>query len=289
MWPHLFDAGMLVCRAGFGIFQEAKFQMSAIKKFEGESILEQLQRCSAIRPSGGKRFLSGIPSVDRMFVSLGKTGLKSGTILLAGDPGCGKSSFALQMMAAFRKKGHLAVYGAFEGKDNIAEVVRRLGISQNAMPAIMDQNDGLAATSASIVSMMRKIARAKRNDLPTVFCIDSIKNLNVAAGGVRGKRLAMHELTQAVEETGSILFIIAHCTKQSRGKAEKQIQGPAELEELSDVRMDFCRAMEGKFPIPANPDGSKAMVIDLGNKNRFGATIEHDGFILGENGFSFPK
>lgn len=262
--------------------------LNAHRQQQEESALETLRRCAQITRAPSKRYPCGIESIDSIFESFGERGFLPGIYLLVADPGGGKSSFALQVQHAMVYNGHLAAYFAFEGKDNIYTAARRIGLTDEAnakfLPAIMDKADGVDASSESICRFMRRVASENPTGKPAVFVVDSVANMN--DGGVKGQREAIEALAETVEETKSIVFLIAHVSKETRGKKHKQkrIQGPAKLENLCDVRIDF---IDDSTPQDTSY-GYRRMTLDTSSKNRHGRPGEFTDFILTARGFEFP-
>lgn len=185
--------------------------------------------------SRGQRYPTGLGAIDEIFSDATGRGLKPGIYLLVGDPGSGKSSFALQIMHRLISDGHPGCYLAYEGKNNIFDVMSRIGLSQ--IIPVVDQDDGWLPDSATISRLLQQGDAANTTGKPAVYCIDSAKNLN--QGSLKGRREAIQQLMGAVSSTNSIVFLIGHVSKESRGKDVKKIQGPSELEELIDARIDF--------------------------------------------------
>jgi len=249
---------------------------------EVENIIEHLREREKIRKNPAKRFTTGVKSIDEIFTSMGKSGLKCGIYLLVGDPGSGKSSWALQIMANMRKQGHLGAYLAYEGKDNIYECCRRIGLPE--IISIVDQEDGWEPTSEKLSELLIKVHKANDTGKPAVFTVDSVKNLNAADGTTNGRRKAIKDLLKTVEKTNSIVFLIGHVSKETRGKKVKRIQGPSELEELCDVRIDFVDVT----PKESKNMGFRHIMLDTSTKNRHGRPGEFYGYMLQETGFTFP-
>lgn len=218
----------------------------AVRKASSAQVIKDFwsktDKHATIEADPTRRYSSGFKAIDDIFTSLGNSGLAAGIYLLVGDPGSGKSSFALQIMHNLISNGHKGAYLAYEGKNNIYECVRRLGLSE--IIPIVDQTDGWSPNSDSICQMLVDGSAANQTGKPAVFCIDSIKNLNAGEGSIKGRRTAIQELLKTVTRTNSIVFLIGHVSKETRGKVVKKIQGPSELEELCDVRMDFINLAE---------------------------------------------
>lgn len=259
--------------------------MAAKNLYITQDIMAQLRACSKLDMKPPKRYRTGVPIIDHIFTSLGTSGLVPGNYLLVGDPGCGKSSMALQLMGEMKLKGHICIYLAYEGKDQIKGVLLRMRMMPSKFPALMDESDGVPATSDAIVALLERVNAANKTGLPIVLCIDSVKNVNAADGGTKGRRIAIQALNEAARENNCIVFLVAHVSKETQGKKNKKIEGPTELLQLSDVRIDFIDQTP-KEEIGKN--FYRKFSLDTSSKNRFGRPGIFDDFMLTEKGFVFP-
>src|SRR3954452_25012900 len=90
-------------------------------------------RVFALEPLTGEthdapRLPSGIPELDRV---TGGGFVRGSVLLIAGDPGIGKSTLLIQAAAALAQTGHRAVY--ISGEEAVAQVrlrAERLGLGQ---------------------------------------------------------------------------------------------------------------------------------------------------------------
>lgn len=247
------------------------------------SIMQELQMAAQINKRPARRFSSGVRVLDSIMSSRGVSGLKCGIYLLAGDPGAGKSSFALQIMRNMLEDGHPGVYLAYEGKDQIYDVIRRIRLPQ-VIPVVDRDDKRWVPDAENLCLRLKELHAENRTNVPAVVTIDTIKNLNASQGGIRGRRQAMKELSECVQKTNTILFLIAHVSKETRGKKAKRIQGPAELEELCDVRIDLVDIT----PEEAGDSEVRDVMLDI-NKNRFGRPGKFVGFTVSEDGVDWPS
>src|SRR2546429_1792109 len=89
-------------------------------------------RVFALEPLAGEtheapRLPSGVPELDRV---TGGGFVRGSVLLMAGDPGIGKSTLLIQAAAALAKTGHRAVY--ISGEEAVAQVrlrAERLGLA----------------------------------------------------------------------------------------------------------------------------------------------------------------
>ena len=193
------------------------------------------------------RHLSGMSELDRVTGS----GLVAGSsILLAGDPGIGKSTLLLQAAGALAANGVRAVYiSGEEGIEQIRLRADRLGLAEAPVRL---------AAATSVRDILTSLESAEPAD---VIVVDSIQTmyldtLDSAPGTVSQVRGAAQELIRYSKRSGSVLLLVGHVTK------EGQIAGPRVLEHMVDAVLYFEGERGHQFRIV------RAV------KNRFGPTDE---------------
>jgi DNA repair protein RadA/Sms len=199
-----------------------------------------------------QRVPAGIEELDR---ALGG-GLAPGqVILLGGDPGIGKSTLLLQMVASLDS----AVYvSGEESAEQVALRARRLGLQGGKVRVLAE-------------TQLERVLGALEADRPRVAVIDSIQTqwtetLQSAPGSVAQVRECAAQLTRHAKRAGCALFMIGHVTK------EGAIAGPRVLEHIVDTVLYF----EG------DPHSSFRLVRAV--KNRFGAVNELGVFAMTDKG-----
>jgi len=202
------------------------------------SIAEEIQREAAPKGLGGgkgrdiafvnlagsygevARHTSGIAELDRVVGG----GLVAGSsVLLAGDPGIGKSTLLLQAAGALAASGLTCAYiSGEEGIEQIRLRATRLGMA--------DAPVNLAAAT-SVRDILTSLERAKPPDIVVVDSIQTmyLDTLDSAPGTVSQVRGAAQELIRHTKRSGSVLLLVGHVTK------EGQIAGPRVLEHMVDA------------------------------------------------------
>ncbi len=145
-----------------------------------------------------------------------------------------------------------------ESVDQVSLRGRRLG-------AVTDRIQVAPSTSlAAITTTCRKLS-------PEVLVVDSIQTLvdgetDGAAGGVAQVKACAAKLTALAKETGTIIILIGHVTK------EGSVAGPKTLEHVVDVVLTL--------------EGERSGVVRLlrTSKNRFGSCDETGVFVMGGRG-----
>lgn len=202
------------------------------------------------------RFTTGIAEFDRV---TGGGLVEGSATLIGGDPGIGKSTLLLQVVAALGRKAPCAYISGEEAIDQVRMRASRLGVADSPVELA-------AATSVRDI-----VATIDQNDGPRIVVIDSIQTMYVdalesAPGTVGQVRASAQELIRAAKRRGVALLIVGHVTK------EGAIAGPRVLEHMVDTVLYF----EGER-------GHQFRIL-RGVKNRFGPTDEIGVFDMTERG-----
>ncbi len=199
------------------------------------------------------RILTKISEFDRV---LGGGLMPGSIILLAGDPGIGKSTLALQS-TAFINDTVLYVSGE-ESEKQIKLRSSRLNINSETLFILSETELN------QILSVADKIK-------PKVVFIDSIQtiyknDLENSPGTITQIRECTVSLIEYAKTKNVAVILIGHVTK------EGNIAGPKILEHMVDTVIQF----EGEL--------NHSFRILRANKNRFGSTNEIGVFEMRENG-----
>ncbi len=205
------------------------------------------------------RHACGIAEMDRV---LGGGFVSGSAILIGGDPGIGKSTLLLQVAAKIAELGGECLY--ITGEESVNQVRlrgQRLGLSKAPVQVA-------AATS---VNEILHTLDTKANSNIKLVIIDSIQTMYVESvestpGTVTQVRTAAHELITKTKQSGMVLVLVGHVTKDG------QIAGPKVLEHMVDTVLYF----EGERGHPFR--------IIRAVKNRFGAANEIGVFEMTELG-----
>lgn len=201
---------------------------------------------------------------DDLNLVLGGGILPGGVVLIAGQPGIGKSTLLLQIASAV-SKGRPVLYAS--GEESASQVklrAERLGASDQ------ESLHFVASTSAD------DIAATIRSAAYDLVIIDSIQTLNLAEitsapGTVSQITNSSNVIIRAAKETNAAVILVGHVTK------EGSIAGPKVLEHLVDVVLQFEGDRYGGFKM------LRAV------KNRYGSTSEVAIFEMFEGGLRLVK
>lgn len=233
---------------------------SAVARSAGQGTLLQPRpiTAAASQDEPAARLATGIADLDAV---LGGGILPGGVLLLAGQPGMGKSTLLLQVAHAVARQ-HVVLY--ISGEESAGQVALR------ATRLGADQHEALsfaASTSAN------DIAATIRTGQYQLVIVDSIQTLSLAEitsapGTVSQITNAGNVIIQAAKQSGTAVVLVGHVTK------EGSIAGPKVLEHLVDVVLQFEGDRYGGFKVV------RAI------KNRYGSTNEAAIFAMGERGLT---
>ena len=203
------------------------------------------------------RINSGLEELDRV---LGGGLVPGSAILIGGDPGIGKSTLLLQLVASLGRQNIATAY--VSGEESTAQIQLRAGRLGLTTPHVQ------LATANSVRDIITSIDKA---DGPEVVIIDSIQtmfvdSLDSAPGTVAQVRAASNELIKLAKRRNITILLVGHVTK------EGQIAGPRVMEHMVDTVLYF----EG--------DRGHPFRILRAVKNRFGATDEIGVFSMTDQG-----
>lgn len=201
---------------------------------------------------------TGVPELDRV---LGGGLVPGAVVLLAGEPGVGKSTLLLDVAAKSASDEHRTLY--VTGEESASQVRLRA----DRIKAIDDHLYLAAETDLSAV--LGHLDAVK----PSLLILDSVQTvaspeIEGAPGGMAQVREVAGALIRASKERGMSTLLVGHVTKDGA------IAGPRLLEHLVDVVLSF----EG--------DRHARLRLVRGVKNRYGTTDEVGCFELHDEGIT---
>lgn len=206
--------------------------------------------------SGTVRRPTGVDEVDRVLGG----GLVPGSVtLLGGEPGIGKSTVALQMLAATCSTGvPVLLVSAEESPEQVRLRAGRLGALDPHLLVVAETRVPEVLAAAGEVG-------------PRLLVIDSIQTVHDPEstgppGSIAQVRDAAAAVVRFAKETGVATVLVGHVTK------EGALAGPRVLEHLVDTVLSF----EG--------DRHHALRMLRASKHRFGPTDEIGLFEMGAGG-----
>ena len=226
------------------------------KEYSNDTSSKKTQSLQNIKTNETPRLVTPDQELNRV---LGGGIVPGSVILIAGEPGIGKSTLFLQMGLQLQNIIVLYISGE-ESEQQIKMRADRLGI----------QNENFyLLTETSTQTIFSEIKKLK----PELIIVDSIQTLessfiDSSQGSVSQIRECAAEFQQFAKETNTPVFLIGHITK------EGGIAGPKILEHMVDTVLQF----EG--------DRHYAYRILRTLKNRFGNTAELGIYQMSEKGMT---
>lgn len=214
-----------------------------------------LLRLDEVSTRDEPRTASGLSEMDRV---LGGGIVPGAVILIGGDPGIGKSTLLLQVLAAL--EGRLSTL-YITGEESLQQVhlrAKRLGLPRLDLPVMAETN---------VERIIDQMAAQK----PGFVVVDSIQTLNTdtldsAPGSVSQLRECAAQLVRYAKSSETAIVLVGHVTK------EGAIAGPRVLEHMVDTVLYFEHDVGSRYRIV------RAV------KNRFGAVNELGVFAMTDAG-----
>jgi DNA repair protein RadA/Sms len=226
------------------------------QSYNGEGPVKKTQLLHDVETRSTPRITTMDSELDRV---LGGGIVPGSIVLVAGEPGIGKSTLFLQMGLQMKEVVTLYISGE-ESEQQIKMRADRLG---------RQSENFYLLTEISTQTIFAEIKKLK----PQLIIVDSIQTLespfiDSSPGSVSQIRECAAEFQQFAKETNTPVFLIGHITKDGT------IAGPKLLEHMVDTVLQF----EG--------DRHYAYRILRTLKNRFGSTSELGIYQMNENGMS---
>jgi DNA repair protein RadA/Sms len=203
----------------------------------------KVQMLSEVEAAEVPRTPTGIAEFDRV---LGGGLVSGGVVLIGGDPGIGKSTLLLQVLAHLSQQQNTLYVSGEESAQQIALRAKRLSLDARSLRLLPEiQLEKIQATIAA--------------DKPDIVVIDS-------PGSVAQVRECAAQLTRIAKTQNITIILVGHVTK------EGALAGPRVLEHIVDTVLYF----EG--------DTHSSFRLIRAFKNRFGAVNELGVFAMTEKG-----
>ncbi|MFB9888128.1 DNA repair protein RadA [Balneatrix alpica] len=206
------------------------------------------------------RFSSGLGEFDRV---LGGGMVPGSAILIGGHPGAGKSTLLLQTLCQLAQQMPALYVTGEESLQQVAMRARRLGLPLQGLKMLAE---------TSVERILQQVEQLK----PKLLVVDSIQVVHTelvdsAPGGVSQVRESAALLTRFAKQTGTVLLLVGHVTKDGT------LAGPKVLEHMIDASLLLEGGHDSRFRTLR------------GIKNRFGAVNELGVFAMLESGLKEVK
>ena len=201
------------------------------------------------------RVETGIAGFDRV---LGGGLVPGSVVLVAGEPGVGKSTLLLQAAARRPDLGTVLYVSAEESARQVALRARRLGCVR----------DNVMLLAEPAVEAVAAVARRVR---PALVIVDSVQTMYservpAVSGSVTQVREVAGQLLELAKRGGPPVILVGHVTK------EGLVAGPKALEHLVDAVLEFSGGSNHPHRILRS------------TKNRFGSALELALFAMSDVG-----
>jgi len=223
------------------------------RRFSGYSgqLANDVKNLSSVGQTRIDRMQVGVGELDRV---LGGGIVPGSVILLGGDPGIGKSTLLLQLVASLSGRLPSLYITGEESLEQLGMRGRRLGLDM----------DGIRCLTETSVEQIIGHAAAEK---PRLMIVDSIQTayseeLASAPGSVTQIRESAASLVRWAKENQCCVFLVGHVTK------EGALAGPRVLEHMVDAVLYF------------ESDGGSRYRVIRAVKNRFGAVNELGMFAM---------
>ena len=235
---------------------ETKGASAVARSHSRGKILKPQSMRSIAAEDSVRRLPTGISDLDAV---LGGGILPAGVMLLAGQPGIGKSTLLMQVAAHVAEQSAVLYVSGEESASQVKLRATRLGATSG------DDLQFVASTSADDIAATIRSGRYK------LVIIDSIQTLSLeeiasAPGTVSQITNSSNVIIRAAKASGAAVILVGHVTK------EGSIAGPKVLEHLVDVVLQFEGDRYGGFKVV------RAV------KNRYGSTSEAAIFEMNDKG-----
>lgn len=202
-----------------------------------------------------ERIATGMDELDRV---LGGGLVPGSAVLMGGNPGAGKSTLLLQACCHLAARMPALYVTGEESPQQVAMRAQRLSLPLDQLKLMSETN-------------VEAILAALETHHPKLLVVDSIQvlyseDLSSAPGSVSQVRECAAALTRAAKQTGTVLLLVGHVTKDG------SLAGPKVLEHMIDCSVLLESSDDQRFRTLR------------GQKNRFGAVNELGIFAMTEQG-----
>ena len=224
--------------------------VSRVSGYTG-STNQQVTQLSTVSDQKISRISIGINELDRV---LGGGIVPGSVVLIGGDPGIGKSTLLLQVLAGLMGQLNCLYVSGEESLQQINMRAKRLDLDVGALRCLTETS-------------VEQILHVAQKEKPGLVVVDSIQTLHSeqvesAPGSVSQVRESAAGLVRYAKQMNCAMVLIGHVTKDG------SLAGPRILEHMVDAVLYF-----------QSDEGSRYRVIRA-FKNRFGAVNELGVFAI---------
>ena len=165
----------------------------------------------------------GVSELDRV---LGGGVVPGAVVLLAGEPGVGKSTLLLEVAASWARAGQTTLY--VTGEESAAQVRLRADRTGAVHPLLY------LAAETDLAAVLTHVEQVR----PSLLVVDSVQSIGSTEvegvpGGVTQSREVAATLVSVAKRSGMAAVLVGHVTKDGA------IAGPRVLEHMVDTVLSF--------------------------------------------------
>ena len=232
-------------------FRQAAIRGASRKSGYTGTTNQQVTKLAEVSDQKIARIGIGINELDRV---LGGGIVPGSVVLIGGDPGIGKSTLLLQVLAGLMGQLKCLYVSGEESLQQINMRAKRLGLDVGALRCLTETS-------------VEQILNVAQKETPGLIVVDSIQTLHSeqvdsAPGSVSQVRESAAGLVRYAKQMNCAMVLIGHVTKDGA------LAGPRILEHMVDAVLYF-----------QSDEGSRYRVIRA-FKNRFGAVNELGVFAM---------
>lgn len=255
-------AGQCTACGGWNTLSEVKLGSSKAVRASGSrregfagAVGGGIQTLDQIALQEQARIGTGSAELDRV---LGGGLVAGSAVLIGGNPGAGKSTLLLQLLCRLAQQQPCLYVTGEESLQQVAMRARRLGLPTDRLQTLSETN----------IEALLAVAESCK---PAVMVVDSIQvmhwpELPSAPGSVGQVRECAALLTRFAKQTGTVLILVGHVTKDGT------LAGPKVLEHMIDTSIMLDSTDDSRYRTLRS------------HKNRFGAVNELGVFAMTEQG-----
>ncbi len=198
-------------------------EVHVLKATAGRASLKFSKPLSEIEEEGLDRLSTGFSKLDE---ALGGGLVRGQALLLAGEPGIGKSTLLLQVCEYFsRAEGKSLYVSGEESPSQLRIRARRLGITASDLHVLAETN-------------LENLLEVLYEEKPRLLAVDSVQTLysstlESSPGSVAQVRECTFRLIEACKDLNTVLFLVGQVNK------EGVVAGPKVLEHMVDTVLYF--------------------------------------------------
>lgn len=244
-----------VCNQWNCLVEEVNVTSRATKQTSYTGGVSEVMALTEVAAVQQPRMATGISEFDHV---LGGGLCNDAVILIGGDPGIGKSTLLLQVLAQLATELKPLYVTGEESLQQIALRAQRLQINSDYLRLLAE-------------TQIERILQIVKKEKPKLLVIDSIQTMytewvNSAAGSVSQVRESAAQLVRYAKQNSIVLILVGHVTK------EGALAGPRVLEHMVDTVLYFEGGSNNRY----------RMIRAV--KNRFGAVNELGVFAMTDKG-----